>query len=381
MKKIIILIILLGVTIVSCKNDSTPKSTKDDSKRTGFEPVIARHDNINYIAYYEEVESNENQTKKILKLAKGKNNSWEIKNLGEFQYKIYDIDIQIDNLGNTHIVFLHSRDSLIYTTNKSGDWKFITIDYDCCSSWHQKPIIKLSSNNKVHILYQFDTNTLKYASNKNGDSWIKDSWIVEEISNEVNPCAPIETNFSMEIDNNNNLHLIKYYKQWVASPAASKIKYITNRTGNFVYNDVINSISWKIDYKMKIDKNDYIHIFYIENSSPKIIHHIYGLKVDGTGTWVYDNILNSNNILNIKSVIFDNHRNRLYLFYQVNYQDTCQMKELNIWSSCPTDVEKPNLIDNEGVWHQVKQTDEINNSIHLNYKNNASGSWNSYIVD
>jgi hypothetical protein len=243
--------------------------------------------------------------------AKNENGSWSLQNFDPVDHRGTAASITADSLNAVHISYwsIYPSDDLFYATNQGGAWTIHTIDPGLSYSAHNSSIA-VDSNNKIHVSY-YGNDNLRYATNSDG-SW--KTYIVDS------------TRFSgynsvIAIDSNDAVHIAYYdtsdFHNWC-------IRYVTNKSGawqryqvdkvfytnydisicidshNAVYISYIDFIqsdyksyvklastksgAWSIYYadsdewmgynvSMKIDSNDYLHIFYECGWENPILRH------------------------------------------------------------------------------------------------------------
>ncbi len=125
-------------------------------------------------------------------------NTWQYEIVDSALYVGRYSSIAVDSNDKVHISYSGENDSVLkYATNASGSWVTETIETEW---WASDTSIAVDSNNKVHISYHSysDNNeALKYTTNASG------SWVTETIDSK----AYNGTDTSIAVDSNNKSHI------------------------------------------------------------------------------------------------------------------------------------------------------------------------------
>lgn len=310
-------------------------------------------------------------------------------NVGEYS------SIAVDGNGTAHIAYFdyledeHIGDdpvpygNLKYASNASGNWEAVTIDTGAGTL----PRICIDDNNKVHIVHSklgasdiFGILDLKYSTNESG------SWKTVAISSQV--VKGVDS--SISADSNGKVHISTRNEEGTGTTSEGSkggLRYVTNATGEWAWIDVDTSPTSGNDTDITMDRNDKVHISYLDKSE--------GLKYATTanGSWEVFNIDDAENVGWNTSIVTDNNNavhishsdpspvidppGNGYLKYATNTSGT--------WTTQVIDDEDAGAftglaVDNQDNLHISYYTTDGTGG-RLMYITNASGSWTKEIAD
>lgn len=192
-----------------------------------------------------------------------KTGSWtqEIIEMSSGDLFVTDADLDVDNQGNAHVVYIISPYSpsypdktLYYANNISGQWQ-INLPLGPSSGEIYSPLIKVDNNGNIHIGYKtskFFQGQLKYINNISGN------WSSPEI------ISDLWNSFSMDVDKNNFIHFVAYYIN--SGPI-----YITNSPDGLWHTPEVIDQSWNggqletLVLDLTVDTLNNPHISYVGN--------------------------------------------------------------------------------------------------------------------
>lgn len=140
------------------------------------------------------------------------------------------IDLEIDSSNKLHIL-VGGRRGLTYITNSSGIWvssPYIWVNSTVNYNFKQFAALAVDSNKKAHVCFCDDgTGEQKYATNSSG------SWITSTIISPSSlPTGGLDlSGCAIAIDNNTKVHMISNYQ-------SNGVKYATNVTGTWVVSNL-----------------------------------------------------------------------------------------------------------------------------------------------
>ncbi|HPQ70175.1 MAG TPA: hypothetical protein PKW95_13695 [bacterium] len=129
-----------------------------------------------------------------------------------------------------------------------GDWKKILVEPDMGYNT-QIPSIAVDSQNAAHMVYMVASEDLDYDiyyAHMNGEEAV-----TERIDQLISPYSP-----SMVVDDQDFVHLCYH------NSLTNKLTYVTNKTGEWVSEDVNDDLAYSERYDIAVDGNGAVYILY-----------------------------------------------------------------------------------------------------------------------
>ena len=165
-------------------------------------------------------------------------------------------DVVVDDQGFAHIIYrsiYQSFDnliSLIYASNRSGQWEFEIIGQDM--NFRMEAAIAIGINDRIHVAYyNNETKVLHHAMRDSG------TWKYESIIENVDLAGRIDA----AVDSNGSMHVVSY------DTTNSNLLYAVNDTGSWSVETVHDSGDVGYESAIAIDTNGVVHVLYSDNTN------------------------------------------------------------------------------------------------------------------
>lgn len=267
-------------------------------------------------------------------------------------------------------IFLITIISFLISINSYAGWVFETIDANFDSGVVNNTSLTLDSSDKAHIsYYDFDTESLKYATNRSG------VWLTHTIQNG----NVRDTDTSIALDSDEKVHISYESKN-------GDVMYTTNATGTWV-SHIVEAEAWSGvagDISLTIDSNDKIHISYFH-----AVNFDLKYATNVSGNWTNSVIVNGGPIGAFPAYstsIAADKDNHIHIGYYDDWDDTIKhiTNKTGSWVSSTVD----HIGFAAGWGTSIGIT--LNNVVYISYynydsgqimcANNSAGDWNTAVV-
>ncbi|MCG6888025.1 MAG: hypothetical protein LJE92_00420 [Gammaproteobacteria bacterium] len=165
-------------------------------------------------------------------------------------------DVVVDDQGFAHIIYrsaygsFDNMSSLVYASNRSGQWEFEVIGQD--TNFTMEAAIAIGINDRVHVAYYNDeSKVLHHAMRDSG------TWTVEPILENVDLVGRIDA----AVDSNGSMHVVSY------DATDSNLLYAVNDTGSWSVETIHDSGDVGYESAIAIDSNGVVHVLYSDNTN------------------------------------------------------------------------------------------------------------------
>lgn len=252
--KYFIVLIIKFLLIIGCSNENDSSNSSKDHDHTNNEAIL------NY-EYY---------TVGSLRIYTDEGFTH-----GNLYATLDNSKMMLDNNDDFHFFFNPAfEDYLAYLSSEQSTYPEILID-NLPNFFPDSAVI--DSNNKFHLIS--NTNGILYRTNKN-ITW-EDIRLVDNINTD---------SLTIDIDSFDNIYVGYLDKD------SNTIKYMTNKSGSWVTEEIDNSTNVKDNIFLKLDKSDFIHIIYIDKTEKNIKY-----VTNKNGTWETEEIETIYNGMMIKA--------------------------------------------------------------------------------